>query len=93
MSVIAYDPELSGTKFAIPSYTGGSLGRVAIYRYVYGNMGVIYFCKGVIDERVVRVTADGASIRKASDGGKVMKALHELSGVPVRPRPDLVAVS
>jgi hypothetical protein len=52
--------ELNATAFAIPSYIGGSLGRVAIYRYIYGNMGFSDFCKGVIDERVVRVTADGA---------------------------------
>ena len=37
--------------FAIPSYNGGSRRRVAIYRYVFGNIVVSYFCKCVIWER------------------------------------------
>ena len=39
----------NATAFVIPSYNGGRLGRVVIYRYVYGNMVVISFCKGVSD--------------------------------------------
>ncbi len=33
--------------FVIPSYNGGRLGRVVIYRYLFENMLVSYFCKGV----------------------------------------------
>ena len=37
----------NAASFSIPSYNGEGLVRVTIFRYVYGNMSVSYFCKGV----------------------------------------------